>query len=110
MLALLPVDVFNRTLRALRIPRDGGEERGLTAVETIQVAIRWRVARQRQGGPAIDPFATRWRSLITKQWYCFKESAGMLQELHSIMASMGMAKRDPLKGSEQKWCLSIVGK
>lgn len=52
---LLPVDVFKRTLRALRIPRGEGAERELTAVETIQLAMMWRVARQRQGAPAIDP-------------------------------------------------------
>ena len=58
VLSLLPVDVFKRTLRALRILRTGLDppERELTAVETIQLAMMmmWPVARQRQGAP-VDP-------------------------------------------------------
>ena len=51
---MLPASTLKATMTALRIGT-GGTERPLSAMETIQVALMWRVARQAMNLPDIDP-------------------------------------------------------
>lgn len=54
LLAMLPASTLKATMTALRIGT-GTTERPLSAMETIQVALMWRVARQAMNLPDVDP-------------------------------------------------------
>ena len=58
LFSMLPASTLRHTLHAVRIPaRASTAERALTAMEVIQVAYMWRVARRAVDLPDVDPLA-----------------------------------------------------
>ncbi len=61
LVAALPASAVKAAIRGLRITYNDGagnpHQRELTAVEVIQLAMVWRVARQAFGQPDVDPMA-----------------------------------------------------
>lgn len=58
LIALLPASTLKWSLANVRIAvTGGGEPRLLTAMETIQVACMWRVARRTAGMEDVDPLS-----------------------------------------------------
>jgi hypothetical protein len=63
VLSLTPQDILAKAMKSLRIPPPAGTtagtvpDRELSAVEVIQLALLWRVARQAYGLPDVDMLA-----------------------------------------------------
>ena len=104
MLACLPQSVLLAHLSAVRIAPAVGDERALTAAESIQVGLMWRACRKCCGLPDVDPLEQQTATTSSPAAAAPSSKAPKKVKASSVIDQLDDTEISPLSRSELDQC------